>query len=59
MSQANAKINARYWPKCFFEVYSGWIDGDANTRGKAKMDAYLEAVLSLSHYLGLQSAEVV
>src|SRR5690606_28727123 len=34
MGHANAKM--------FFEVYSRWIDGDANTREKAKMDAYLE-----------------
>ncbi|RZT99180.1 hypothetical protein EV681_0963 [Advenella incenata] len=58
MGQASAKINARYWPRCFFEVYSGWIDGDANTRRRAKMDAYLEAIPSLTHHLELQSAEV-
>jgi len=29
--------------KMFFEVYSRWIDGDANIRERAKMDAYLEA----------------
>jgi len=31
--------------KMFFEMYSRWVDGDANTREKAKMDAYLEAPL--------------
>lgn len=33
MGHANAKM--------FFEVYSRWIDGDANTREKAKMDTFL------------------
>jgi len=39
-------------------MYSGWIDGDANTREKAKMDAYLEAVPSITRHLQLRSAEV-
>gem|GEM_PF-7083149 len=45
-------------PRCFFEVYSGWIDDDANTREKAKMDAYLEAAPSITRHLQLRSAEV-
>lgn len=40
MGHANAKM--------FFEVYSRWIDGDANTREKAKMDAFLETELTMS-----------
>lgn len=32
--------------KMFFEVYSRWIDGNANEREKAKMDAFLEAETS-------------
>lgn len=35
MGHSNAKM--------FFEVYSRWIDGSANHREKAKMDAYLTA----------------
>jgi hypothetical protein len=42
--------------KSFFDMYSGWIDEDANTREKAKMDAFLEAIASLTHHLELQSA---
>ena len=50
MGHANAKM--------FFEVYSRWIDGDANTREKAKMDAYLKAIPSVTRHLALQCAEV-
>lgn len=35
MGHSNAKM--------FFEVYSRWIDGSANNREKAKMDAFLSA----------------
>jgi len=49
MGHANAKM--------FFEVYSRWIDGDANTREKAKMDAYLKAGHSSANHLTLLTTQ--
>ncbi|MGO3125479.1 MAG: hypothetical protein ACTIKR_15760 [Advenella sp.] len=58
VSRPMGHANAQIFAKMFFEVYSRWIDGDANTREKAKMDAYLKAIPSITHHLGLQCAEV-
>jgi len=52
--ETNGQANA----KMFFEIYSRWVDGDANTHEKAKMDAFLKAGPTTTSHLEQQCAEV-